>query len=122
MAGSGEEERLPRTRHYISTRLSDSGAILHAEGQVSTTSFRLGSFIHEAGCLLGLNPQLFAQPTQSILRQSQAFPRIGGGEQAILCLVKKVESKPDCGSSTTSRMSSAAGLTTRKRDIEGSQV
>ena len=103
-------------------RLSDSGAILHAEGQVSTTSFRLGSFIHEAGCLLGLNPQLFAQPTQSILRQSQAFPRIGGGEQAILCLVKKVESKPDCGSSTTSRMSSAAGLTTRKRDIEGSQV
>lgn len=115
---------LPKQKISIQKkRLSDSGAILEKSEEISMTSLPLGSFIHEAGILLGLNPALFPQPTQSILMGSTRFAvRIGREEPSVLSVIKKVERKPDCGSSTASRICSAAGLTTRKRDIEASQV
>ena len=104
-------------------RLSDSGAILPAACEVSNTTLPLGSFIHEAGCLLQLRPGVFEQPAGTVLYQATRFPtRFGGERPSVRFVIKESGTRPDCGSSTASRMASAAGLTTRKRDVMASQV
>ena len=66
---------------------------------------------------------MFEQPASTVLYQATRFPtRFGGERPSVRFLIKESGTKPDCGSSTASRMASAAGLTTRKRDVMASQV
>ena len=104
-------------------RLSDSGAFLDPEPTPSSSRMPLGSLVHEAGCLLKFNLATLPPQLGQCLHLSLRFPtRFRPGIPPIACLLKVPATKPDCGSTTASRMTSVAGLTTRKRDIMATQV
>ena len=104
-------------------RLSDSGAFLGPEPTPSSARLVLGSLVHEAGCLLKFNLATLPPQLSQCLHFSLRFPtRFQPGMPPILCLFKVPTKRPECGSTTASRMVSVAGLTTRKRDIMATQV
>ena len=104
-------------------RLSDSGTFLDSEATTSSSQFPLGSLIHEAGYLLKFNLSTLPSPLNECLRYTAQFPtRFRKDLPPVLQLVKGCPETHECGSTTASRMLNVAGLTTRKRDILGSQL
>ena len=104
-------------------RLSDSGAKLAAETGKCSASFPLGAFIAEAVVALEIVPQRFPDQVGQAFAQVVRFPSRMSPEKNVLgSLVCRASQHRPCGSSVACGMTDVARLTTRKRDIQKSQI
>lgn len=104
-------------------RLSDSGAILPEEQGLCFPTLPVGGFIAEAIVALEFDPNRFPEHIGRRFTQVIWLPsRIRPGQNVLECITGKPHLQPQCGSSSAARMTDVAGLTTRKRDIQKSQI
>ena len=86
-------------------------------------SFPLGGFIAEATAALEFDAKRFPADLGRKFTQVARLPsRIHPGQNVLECITGKSNLRPQCGSSSAARMTDVAGLTTRKRDIQKSQI
>ena len=107
-------------------RLSDSGAILQGERGAISTSFPLGTFMHEAMTMLQIDPTKFSVQFVQYFANIKTFPvRFCQGIHPIISLIGAQwrEATPiPCGSVRSCRMVGTEGLTTRRKDIMKEQI